>query len=174
MRKRLLAFTMAFVALFSLLTFYLGCGRDQGSQEPGERDSGRQVKSGPANFALRDLQGQIFRMKDYRQKTVLLIFGTTWCPSCRSEIPHFKQIYGKYAPRGLEVAYVNIQEPQDKVARFSAKYQLPYRTLLDSSGEVAASYGIRGVPAMALLKDGKILTLDYRLIDGYLEKIFPR
>ena len=125
-------------------------------------------------FSLTDLQGKTFRLKDYRAKTVLLIFGTTWCPSCRSEIPHFKQIFAKYSPRGLEVAYVNILESRDKAARFSAKYQLPYRTLLDQSGQVANTYDVVGVPAMILIRDGKILTRNYRLIDSYLEKLFSR
>jgi len=126
------------------------------------------------DFTLTDLQGKSFKLKDFRMKAVLLIFGTTWCPSCRAEIPHFKQIYSTYAPRGLEIAYVNIEETQDKVARFSTKNQLPYRTLLDSKGEVANAYEVMGVPALILIKDGRILTRNYRLIDGYLEKLFAK
>ncbi len=125
-------------------------------------------------FTLSDLQGKAFNLKDYRAKAVLLIFGTTWCPSCRSEIPHFKQIYSTYVPKGLEVAYVNIQEPREKVLRFSTKNQLPYRTLLDMNGDVANAYDVMGVPAMVLIKDGKILTKNYRLIDDYLERLFTK
>jgi peroxiredoxin len=126
------------------------------------------------DFTLRDLQGRIFSLKDYRAKATLLIFGTTWCPSCRSEIPHFKKIFSTYTPRGLEVAYVNIMEPRDKVLRFNNKYQLPYRTLLDASGAVANAYDVVGVPAMILIRDGRVLTRHYRLIDGYLEKLFKK
>ena len=127
------------------------------------------------DFSLSDLQGKSFRLNNYgKAKAVLLIFGTTWCPSCRSEIPHFKNIYAAYVPKGLEVAYVNIQEPREKVARFSAKNQLPYRTLLDLKGDVSMDYNIAGVPAMVLIKDGRIVTRTYRLIDGYLEKLFHK
>jgi len=72
------------------------------------------------------------------------------------------------------VAYVNIQEPKDKAARFSAKNQLPYRTLLDLTGDVSNAYDIAGVPSMVLIKDGRIVTRNYRLIDSYLEKIFKK
>ncbi|MDQ5987194.1 MAG: Thiol-disulfide oxidoreductase ResA [Syntrophus sp. SKADARSKE-3] len=127
------------------------------------------------DFSLYDLQGKPFRLSSYgKAKAVLLIFGTTWCPSCRSEIPHFKNIYAAYAPKGLEVAYVNIQEPREKAARFSAKNQLPYRTLLDLKGDVSMDYNISGVPAMVLIKDGRVVTRTYRLIDGYLEKLFKK
>ncbi|MDD5167216.1 MAG: TlpA disulfide reductase family protein [Syntrophales bacterium] len=126
------------------------------------------------DFSLTDIQGQRFNLKDYNKKTVLLIFGTTWCPSCRAEIPHFKQIFTTYSQRGLQVFYINIQESKDTASRFSAKYQLPYRTLLDPTGSVATSWDVMGVPAMVLVKDGKVVTRDYRLIDGYLDKLYAR
>lgn len=172
MQKRLRVFTLAFAALLSVLLLLAGCGQD--NQKEGWQSSGRKEQGGPSAFVLQDIYGKTFRMQDYKNKTVLLIFGTTWCPSCRSEIPHFKAIYGRYTPRGLEVVYVNIQESKDKVTRFSNKYQLPYRSVLDISGEVADIYGIRGVPAMVLMKGGEILTQDYRLIDTVLEKLFPQ
>jgi len=125
-------------------------------------------------FSIRDINGRIFSMNDYGKKTTLLIFSTTWCPTCRTEIPHFKQIYQTYNHRGLEMVNIDIQESRDKVARFAAKYQLPYRILLDEKGDVASSYGIVGVPAMILIKNGMVITRNYRLIDGTLEKLFRK
>ena len=125
-------------------------------------------------FSIRDINGRIFSMNDYGKKTVLLIFSTTWCPTCRTEIPHFKQIYHTYSPRGLEMVNIDIQESRDKVARFAARYQLPYRVLLDETGDVATAYGIMGVPAMILIKEGKVVTRNYRLVDGTLEKLFRK
>ncbi len=125
-------------------------------------------------FSIRDVNGRIFSMNDYGKKTVLLIFSTTWCPSCRTEIPHFKQIYQTYSHRGLEMANIDIQESRDKVARFATKNQLPYRILLDEKGDVASAYGIVGVPAMILIKDGVVVTRNYRLVDGTLEKLFRK
>ncbi|MDQ1277079.1 MAG: hypothetical protein QG555_118 [Thermodesulfobacteriota bacterium] len=126
------------------------------------------------HFSIRDTNGRIFSFSDYGKKTVLLIFSTTWCPSCRTELPHFKQIYQTYSQRGLEMAYIDIQESRDKVARFAAKYQLPYRILLDEKGDVASAYGIMGVPAMILIKDGVVVTRNYRLVDGTLQKLFSK
>ncbi len=85
-----------------------------------------QAQQWAPDIVLSDLQGKTFKLRDYRNKTVLLVFGATWCPACRTEIPHFKQIYATYVPRGLEMAYVNIQENRDKVAKFAEKYALPY------------------------------------------------
>lgn len=126
------------------------------------------------DFSLPDLEGRAARLKDFRSKTVLYIFGTTWCPSCRAEIPHFKDIYGTYGTRGLEVLYVNIMESREKVRRFVQRYRIPYRTLLDERGEFADAVGVRGVPTMILTRDGMIITRRYHEIDGQLELLFGR
>ncbi len=125
-------------------------------------------------ISLRDINGRIFSLRDYEKKTVLIIFSTTWCATCRTEIPHFKTIYHTYGPRGLVMANIDIQEGRDKVARYAAKYQLPYRVLLDETGSVAAAYGIMGVPAMVLIKNGVIVTRHYRQVDGVLERLFMK
>jgi peroxiredoxin len=72
------------------------------------------------------------------------------------------------------MANIDIHESQDKVSRFAARYQLPYRVLLDERGDVASAYGIVGVPAMILIKDGVVVTRNYRLVDGILAKLFKK
>ncbi len=125
-------------------------------------------------ISLRDINGRIFSLRDNEKKTVLVIFSTTWCATCRTEIPHFKNIYHAYGPKGLVMVNIDIQESRDKVARYAAKYQLPYRVLLDETGSVAAAYGVMGVPAMFLIKNGVIVTRQYRQVDGVLERLFMK
>jgi thiol-disulfide isomerase/thioredoxin len=85
------------------------------------------------DFSLKDLTERNFKLSAQRGKPVLLIFLTTWCPTCRSEMPHYKSIYEKYSPLGLEVVGIDIQEPKEKVFRFAEKYQVPYRMFLDEN-----------------------------------------
>jgi len=104
------------------------------------------------DFILKDLNGKTFRLSDYKgKKPVMIIFSTTWCSSCKSEIPYFKQLYSAYANKGLEVVNVGVQESQKKMAKFSSRYGLPYRVLLDESGIVSGIYEIRGVPSLVLV-----------------------
>jgi peroxiredoxin len=124
------------------------------------------------DFTLKDIQGEKFTLKDQRGKPVLLVFGTTWCPSCREEIPHLKDIYAQYAKKGLIMVNIDIQESSEKVSRYVDKYELPYRLLLDENGDVAKTYGIRGVPSLILLdKDGMIVG-GQRFIDQTLANLF--
>ncbi|MDD5711858.1 MAG: TlpA disulfide reductase family protein [Smithellaceae bacterium] len=127
------------------------------------------------DFALKDLSGKIFRLSDYKGKPVLIIFTTTWCDYCREELPYYKEIHARYASQGLEVINIDIQESWLRVVRYSARYQLPYRILLDPDGGVAEDYDIPGVPTAVLIdKNGKILCEPCLALDGYLRIMFKK
>ena len=125
------------------------------------------------DFILKDLNGQKFRLSDYKgKKPVMIIFSTTWCSSCKSEIPYFKSLNATYAQKGLEIVNVGIQESKAKMSKFSARYNLPYRVLLDEAGVVSGFYGIRGVPSLVLVdKKGFILCHQCRQIEPLLNAI---
>jgi len=126
------------------------------------------------DFSLQDLQEKTFKLSGQLGKPVVLFFGTTWCPACRAEIPSYSAIYEKYARRGLQVIYIDINEPAEKVARFAKSYSFPYRVLLDRDGSVANDYNIVGVPTLVLIdKEGNIITMSHRTADLPLNKLFP-
>lgn len=124
------------------------------------------------DFAIKNLSGQSFKLSSQKGKHVLLIFITTWCPACRAEIPHYRNIFETYGKRGLEVAMINIDESQETVSRFASKHAIPFTLLIDERGIIANSYGIVGVPSMILVdKNSRILSRDYMAMDIILEKI---
>ena len=131
------------------------------------------VEGKARDFVLKDLSGSKFMLSEQRGKPVLIIFSTTWCPTCRSEIPRYKFFHNTYAGRGLIVVNVDIQESREKVSRFAEKYQLPYRVLLDETGLVAEAYRIVGVPTLILIdQSGALISRQYQAIEGLLEKLY--
>ncbi|HBB18102.1 MAG: hypothetical protein A3J94_13040 [Syntrophus sp. RIFOXYC2_FULL_54_9] len=128
------------------------------------------------DFVLTDLKGQQFRLSDRKGKNpVLIIFSATWCTFCLQEIPHFKSLHATYAKQGLEVVNVDIQESKEKVAKFAAKYELPYRTLLDLDGTVSGIYEVRGVPTLVLVdKNGLIVCRQCRNVETVLKAIMKK
>jgi peroxiredoxin len=165
-KGRLFVLLIAGLIVISL-TSLLSCSE---SEQP---TAGRTISDSAApDFILKDLAGKDFKLSAARGKPVLLIFLTTWCPTCRSEIPHYKEIYGTYGKRGLEVVGIDIEEPKNRVSQFAAKNQIPYRTLLDEKGRVSGAYDITGIPAMVLInRDGKVLTRKYFAVDTVLETL---
>lgn len=140
---------------------------------PGVSAKAKEVREDEApDFTLKDIQGGKFTLNDQRGKPVLLVFGTTWCPSCREEIPHLKDIYASYAKKGLIMVNIDIQESRDKVSRYADNNELPYRVLLDENGDVAKTYGIRGVPSMILLDEAGKIIGGQRFIDPLLASLF--
>jgi len=128
------------------------------------------------DFVLTDLKGQQFRLSDRKGKNpVLIIFSATWCTFCLQEIPHFKSLHATYAKQGLEVVNVDIQESKEKVAKFAAKHDLPYRTLLDLDGTVSGIYEVRGVPTLVLVdKNGLIVCRQCRNVETVLKAIMKK
>lgn len=125
------------------------------------------------DFMLKDLKGQKFKLSDHKGKPVLLIFGATWCVYCREDIPRLKEIYAEYAVKGLIMANIDVQEHRDKVLRFAVEHRLPYRVLLDETGDVAGIYDIWGVPSMVLIdRRGMIVCRRCFSLEPVLEKMF--
>jgi len=88
--------------------------------------------------------------------------------------PHYKAIYERYRPLGLEMVNIDIQETKEKVARFADHNALPYPILLGETGEVAQAYGVVGVPFTALLdRDGRVVCLPCRSLDMELSALYP-
>jgi peroxiredoxin len=131
------------------------------------------IETPAPDFALKDLEGNNVRLSDYRGKVVLLNFTTTWCPQCRKIIPYLKELYGKYRSKGFEILNIDIQESTKRVSAFVARYEIPYRVLLDENAHVATLYGVVGVPSLILInRDGIIVCRQCRSIDDMLEKLF--
>ena len=151
------------VAVMAVFVF-LPCRMAPARRYGGERCSRRQGAGFySAGYSWREIQTE-----RSAGKPVLLIFGTTWCPSCRDEIPHLKDIYARYAKKGLIMVNIDIQESRDKVSRYADKYELPYRVLLDENGDLAQTYGIRGVPTLILLDEEGMIAGGQRFIDPLL------
>jgi peroxiredoxin len=151
-----------------------GCPAPESNQKQEKWDSKKQsIEVKAPDFALEDLKGNQVMLSEYKGKAVLLVFTATWCPYCRAEIPHLKEIFYKYNPKGLEVIYIDIQENREKVSSFMAKHKIPFKTLLDKDGKVSHLFGVRGIPTKFLIgKDGTLLCMSCRSIDGMLKKLF--
>lgn len=166
-KKLFLAGMALIIAAVWIVLVFPGWFKDQRTTAP------KDVRDDQApDFVLNDLEGGQFRLSDHRGKPVLLVFGTTWCSACQEEIPRLKDIYARYAKRGLMMVNINVRESLDKVSRYADKYELPYRSLLDKDGVVSQRYGIRGVPALILLDEEGMIVGGQRFINPLLASMF--
>lgn len=126
------------------------------------------------DFRLKDLTGQTVQLNKYRGVPVLLVFSTTWCPNCRTDVPKVNEIYKNYRNKGLVVFTIDIMEPFDRVLNFVRKRRVEVPVLLDGDGKVADAYGVVGVPTKVLIDaKGKIICWNCRTLEEKLKQLMP-
>ncbi|HKW17448.1 MAG TPA: TlpA disulfide reductase family protein [Terriglobales bacterium] len=118
------------------------------------------------DFSLSSLDGKTMKLSDFRGKAVLLNFWATWCEPCKVEMPWFVDLQKKYAPQGLQVLGVAMDDasPED-IASFAQKMGVNYPVLIGKE-EVGAQYGgIEYLPSTFYInRDGKILDHVFGLV----------
>ena len=107
---------------------------------------GPRVGQPAPDFALRDLDGRVHRLSDYRGQVVFINFWATWCPPCRQELPEIQAVYDDKKDEGLVVLEVNYQESATKAGDYWDEQGLTMPVLLDSSGDVQDQYRLVGLP----------------------------
>ena len=117
----------------------------------------REATLAPA-FSLKDGQGKIVHLSDFRGRPVLLDFWATWCDSCRQSIPLYENIQRKHAKQGLAVIGICEGGHVEAIRRFALRRKISYPVLLDSADEAEQAYDIYSIPTTILVgPDGRIL-----------------
>jgi thiol-disulfide isomerase/thioredoxin len=114
----------------------------------------------PVRINLKDMNGNNISLSDFKGKIVFLNFWTTWCPTCRIEMPSMEKLHQKLKNEDFAMVTINLQESASQVKAFFKEFKLTFTALLDSTGEVGASFGIRAIPTTYILdKTGRIIGL---------------
>lgn len=109
------------------------------------------------NCILYNSEEKEVRLSDFKGKSLILWFWTTWCPYCREAIPDLNSIYPELKSAGIELLAVNVDEPKEKIVRFIKHYPIDFNILQDKGARCAFSYGVIGVPTYILIdKNGKV------------------
>lgn len=108
-------------------------------------------------FSLLDPDGNTVNLNSYRGKVVLLTFWTTWCASCRAELPDLEALHNKFFKDGFTVLSVCVEPSAAIVTGYLHHHPVSFPVLIDQRGEVADTYRLSGFPASFILgKDGLI------------------
>ncbi len=117
-----------------------------------EVETGVDIGMKAAGFSLLTLDGKEIELESFAKgKITLLVFGTTWCPSCRHEISILKEYYNELKAEGLNVLGIDIQESAKKVKSLMDKKEVNYPVVLDSKAVAAKLYKVVGIPLNIVL-----------------------
>jgi peroxiredoxin len=108
------------------------------------------VGSEAPDFSARtlDAQPRTKTLADYRGQVVLLNVWATWCAPCRVEMPGIQALHDAYAPRGLKVVAVSIDDAgtEASIRKFAETFGLTFEILHDAPGAIQRAYQTTGVP----------------------------
>lgn len=118
----------------------------------------KQLAGKPApDLAVTDLQGKQLTLADFKGKTVLLDFWTTWCGPCRADGPAIEKLYRKYGNKELMIVGISVSEERGIVEKFLKEHPHTYPIVLTTENEMPRQYEISAFPTyMIIAPDGTL------------------
>ncbi|MGL5330479.1 MAG: cytochrome c biogenesis protein CcdA [Peptostreptococcaceae bacterium] len=126
------------------------------------------------DFELVDQYGKKHKLSEYKGKTVFLNFWATWCPPCRSEMPHIEDIYKEYGKNNDDVIILGMAAPnlgkegsKEHIIDFLEENDYTFPVLFDETSEIFYQYGINSFPSTFIINEEGYVT---QYVPGALDK----
>jgi thiol-disulfide isomerase/thioredoxin len=109
--------------------------------------SSPQIEWQAPGFEIAEPDGALFKYPDSLGKPTIILFWATWCPYCKSLMPHLQSIIDEY-PDQVQVLALNFRDDDDPAAYMEGR-GYDFRLILNSE-KVAESWGVKGTPGLFL------------------------
>lgn len=110
------------------------------------------------NLQVKDLNGKMMNMSDYKGKVIFLNFWATWCMPCVAELPGINKLHNQF--KEDDIAFLLISnEKIEKVKAYhqKKKYEVPFH-IIDNDGRIPNIYFSPSIPTTFIInKKGEIV-----------------
>ncbi len=110
------------------------------------------------NFSLSLLNDQKFDLAEHvGKKVIVLNFFTTWCSSCRQEIPELQDYYASHKDKSFLLVGINIKEARRKVKDFVVNQDITFPVGIAPGEAIPSLYNVKSYPTTVVIGvQGKI------------------
>ncbi len=124
-----------FIFLSIALSSFTGCRNSDATNSTNMQTSAKKndYPAMPASIMQADIksvEGNIFKLEDYKGKIVLVNLWATWCGPCKAEMPELVKLQDEYKEKGFVIVGLDTDvdnDDADKVKEFAQKMNLNYQ-----------------------------------------------
>lgn len=102
----------------------------------------------------------VSKLSDVKSKYTVLVFGASWCPKCKEELPEIVKLYSKWKSKGVEVVFIALEEDRNTFINFAKA--LPFISYSDNKkweSKIVKDYYVFSTPTMFLLDNKREIVL---------------
>lgn len=144
---------------YSSLSSYLSVPKEgTASTEKAPSENAKKSLEPAKPISLKDKDGKLVSLSDYKGKTIFLNFWATWCHACEKEMPDMEALYKDYGKNENEVVFLSVAMPDgkgdvtpDELRAFIKEKGYTFPVLFDEKGEAFRDYGIRALPTTYMI-----------------------
>jgi len=108
-------------------------------------------------FSLKDREGRVRTLADFKGHVVLVDFWASWCAPCKVSFPALDALHQEFHDVGLEVVAINVDEDAKSAHEFLAGKSPSMTVLFDAKGKSPEAFKVEGMPSSFLIdRDGNI------------------
>jgi thiol-disulfide isomerase/thioredoxin len=129
--------------------------------------SARLHADAPPPWTLKNLDGKLVSLSDFKGKVVVLDIWATWCPPCRAEIPHFIELQNEFKDKGVAVVGMSVDsDGPEAVKKFAQDNGMNYPIVMADEATATAYGADQGIPLTIVIgKDGQVVGRHLGLTD---------
>lgn len=116
------------------------------------------------DFELKDLDGKVHKLSDYKDKVVVLEWFNLQCPFVVAAAKQMSETSAKYAKEGVVWLAIDSTHPEHGdyrdatvIKEHFAKHGIAYPLLRDGDGKIGRAYGARTTPHMYIINKGTLV-----------------
>jgi len=132
------------------------------------------------DFRLKGVDNNVYSMKDFRSKAVLVVFICNHCPYVKARIRDIVSLQKSFSSEQLQVVGINSNDTTydgegfDNMITFAKEHSLNFPYLLDDTQNVAKTYGAVCTPDPFLFDSDHKLVFHGRINDALEPEMHPK